>query len=541
MMLTLAYLAADVFPLSPLARAALAGRPEPPSLPGTRVPRAVADVPPPPDRLGASERHELARRIEHRLGAYGPHVAVLDSARALAEPGAACVVAGQQPGFLGGPLFDLYKALTAIRVARDLANAWERPVVPVFWNHADDHDVAEVHSLHVVNPNLDLRKVSLAGMSSGKRPFSELVLRDAEHRLGAVGELLRQVLPPTPHRDVALERFLPRDGETLAGAFTRAMLDLLGEHGLLVLEPDWIRPALSRALAHVVGLDPRNALAAGARAIAQAGHDVAIDPATAALVFHHVDGKRNALRAGGDGFRYDDEPGSRTPAELAAEIVETPDAWSAGALLRPLVQDAALPVAAYVGGWGELAYHAELPPLRAQAGLPATPFVPRLSATLVDAETRRSLQRLELEVADVLAGRADADEDAAGAGAPVAADLRAIAARAADELRARHGALAELDPGLGVQAKRTAKQLVDLVDKLAEKADRVHRNQHGKGRRHQRRVASLLLPRGEPQERVLGTVELVARHGTDWIGELLGAMDTFPAEHLVVDLEGEPA
>jgi len=543
MSVDLAYLSADVFPLSPIARAALSDRPRPRALPGMVVPARVGDVAEPEDRFDQEERRELATILERELGRHEPHVAVLESARALATPGATCVVTGQQPGFLGGPLYNVYKALTAIRLARDLSNAWERPVVPLFWNHGDDHDIAEVHSLHVVNPNLDLRKVSLAGMSSGKRPFSSIVLDEDEHRLTAIAELLRQTVPETTdstRREDAIELFLPRAGESLASAFTRTMLGLLGEQGLIVLEPDWIRPSLSRALARIVSLDPLPALEEGAAALRAAGHDVAIDPATAALVFHHQDGKRVALRAGGDGFRYDDEPGSRTPAELAAEIVQAPQDWSAGALLRPLVQDEALPVAAYVGGWGELAYHAELPPLRARAELPATPFVPRLSATLVDAETRRSLTKLELDVKDAVVGRPVDDDEEDDGGAEVSAKLREIAARASDELRGLQGEMSELDPGLGVQIKRTAKQVVETVEKLASKGDRVHRNSQGKGRRHERRIASLLRPRDEPQERVLGAFEITARHGSAWIAELLEVMDALPAEHLVVDLQGDP-
>ena len=271
MPLSLSYLPATVFPLGALARAALAGRPSPPELPGMCVPDALGSVPFYEERLEREDRAELSQTLERELALLGPHVAVLESARALAEPGAACVLAGQQPGFLGGPLYNLYKALSVVRLARDLAQAWERPVVPVFWNHADDHDIAEVHSIHVVNANLDLRKVSLPGMSSGKRPFSDLVLDEETHRLGPIAELLRQVLPEGERLERALARFLPRHGESLARAFTRAYVDLCGHLGLIVLEPAWIRNALSRALARLVGLDPRHALAEGARLLAAAG------------------------------------------------------------------------------------------------------------------------------------------------------------------------------------------------------------------------------------------------------------------------------
>ena len=51
-------------------------------------------------------------------------------------------------------------------------------------------------------------------------------------------------------------------------------------------------------------------------------------------------------------------------------------AWSAGALLRPLVQDEVFPTCAYVGGYGELAYHAELGRLRDVLHLPRTGCMP---------------------------------------------------------------------------------------------------------------------------------------------------------------------
>src|SRR4029453_3969200 len=99
---------------------------------------------------------------------------------------------------------------------------------------ADDHDIAEVHHLWIQNPNLDLRKVSLAGMSSGRTVLSQVVFDPGRHRLGALSELLRQNLWQGPEQERALELFVPQAGETFSGAFTRALLGLLGHLGLVV-------------------------------------------------------------------------------------------------------------------------------------------------------------------------------------------------------------------------------------------------------------------------------------------------------------------
>ncbi len=537
MALEFQYLPADVLALAEWSARALAGRPAPPNLPGVLLPHDLDAFPRPAERHDPEARAELAATLERELAPFQPHVAVLESVRALRERGAFVLIAGQQPALLGGPLYDLYKALHVVVLARALAQRWEAPVVPLFWNHADDHDIAEVHHLWIQNPNLDLRKVALAGMSSGRTLLARIVFDEERHKLGALAELLRQNLWEGPAQARALELFLPRAGESFSGAFTRTLLGLLGHLGLVVLEPQWIRASLSGELARLVAREPEAALQAGAASVRAQGRAPAIEPREAALVFHHVDGKRHALRLTDGLFRYDGEVGARSAAELAAEIVQEPLEWSCGALLRPVVQDLVLPVAGYVGGWGELAYHAQLGPLRALAGAPATPFVPRASVTLVDAAARESLAKLGLEVRDVLAARGKIEPATRAQDAPpVVRELRAVARRAAAELVALRGEVAVLDPGLAQHVKRTADQIEDQVEKLAAKLERVQANSAGTGRRHYRRLTNGLYPNEQPQERVRGALEFVARHGTEWIDELLAGIDPLPTEHLVAYL-----
>src|SRR3984957_11060231 len=64
--------------------------------------------------------------------------------------GAVAVVSGQQVGLFGGPAYSVYKALTAVHVARELT---ERGVsaVPVFWLATEYHGLAEVDHCFVPN------------------------------------------------------------------------------------------------------------------------------------------------------------------------------------------------------------------------------------------------------------------------------------------------------------------------------------------------------------------------------------------------------
>jgi uncharacterized protein YllA (UPF0747 family) len=161
--------------------------------------------------------------------------------------------------------------------------------------------------------------------------------------------------------------------------------------------------------------------------------------------------------------------------------------------------------------------------------------VPRWSCTLVDAETKTALAQLGVTLADVLAQRGvkiEATEDEAAP--PVIAELREIAERASRELSARRDALAELDRGLAANLPRTGAQIRSLVDKICEKAERVHANRSGRGKRLVRRATNTLCPRGELQERVLGALPFVARYGREWIDELFAKLAPLESGHLAI-------
>ena len=74
---------------------------------------------------------------------------------------------------------------------------------------------------------------------------------------------------------------------------------------------------------------------------------------------------------------------------------------STSALLRPLVQDALWPTAAYVGGPGELNYLAQLAPVYERFGMTAPLAVPRARFRCLDTRTRRLLGQLGLTAADL--------------------------------------------------------------------------------------------------------------------------------------------
>ena len=300
-------------------------------------------------------------------------------ADALQDPSAAVVVTGQQAGLFGGPLFVLYKALAARKVAAALQERRRAPVVPVFWVASDDHDFAEVRTCTVLDESGRLRALRYEPRREpAAQPASRIVLDETVTDL--VGELKRY-LPESPHRDASLDLlarcYVP--GATLAGAFAHLISLLFPD--LVVLDPS--DPGIKALAAPVMMRElreesPTSRLArdVGPRLLAAGYHQqVPVRPGFLNL-FVVMEGERRAL-----GIQNGDIEvrglGRRIPRDEAARLLtEDPAAWSPGALLRPLVQDHLLPTAAYVGGPAEIAYHAQIGPSYAHFHIPRPVLMP---------------------------------------------------------------------------------------------------------------------------------------------------------------------
>ena len=145
------------------------------------------------------------------------------------------VTTGQQPGLFTGPLYTVYKALSAIAVARELERERGVPVVPVFWVAGDDHDFAEANHARVLGRDGEVVNIVLR-----ERPhdapqlplFREPCGKDARAALDA----LAAALPDSEFKPAVLEwlesAYTP--DANLADAGAQALHRLLAARGLAV-------------------------------------------------------------------------------------------------------------------------------------------------------------------------------------------------------------------------------------------------------------------------------------------------------------------
>ncbi|HYH87503.1 MAG TPA: bacillithiol biosynthesis BshC, partial [Pyrinomonadaceae bacterium] len=106
-----------------------------------RAPRVLANH--------TTDRDALCDALEALNASWGAGAETLENVRRLRSPSAVAVVTGQQAGLLTGPLYTLYKALSAVKLAACLSSRGTE-AVPVFWIATEDHDWEEVSSAQVI-------------------------------------------------------------------------------------------------------------------------------------------------------------------------------------------------------------------------------------------------------------------------------------------------------------------------------------------------------------------------------------------------------
>jgi bacillithiol biosynthesis cysteine-adding enzyme BshC len=463
-----------------------------------------------------------------------------ERAASLAEPEAAAVVTGQQPGLFGGPLLVLYKALTARKVAEELQGRRGRPVVPVFWVASDDHDFEEIRSVTLIDSSGAPRRFRYAPRQEPSGlPASCIVL---DETIVSLLDELEGALPGSPNRDayLALLRRCYRPGATLADAFSFLLSALLPD--VVMLDP--ADPTLKALMAPVMSRELREAsptsrvAAELAARLEAAGYreQVQVRPGFLNL-FVMMEGERRAL-ATADGavvVRGLDRRLSLAEAERSLE--QDPGLWSPGALLRPLAQDLLLPTAAYVGGPAEIAYHAQIGPAYAEFGIPRPVLVPRASLTLLEAPQARAMEAEQLTLEAL---REDPERILARWARESNPEVESAFARAREvverELTAVEEVVAAVDPTLRAAAEGARGRALHQLEALQEKATRALKKREQTRADRLRRTRDALFPGGAPQERVLGLSGLLARHGPAAIEEIGGKMDVWARGPQVIKL-----
>ncbi|MGH9333887.1 MAG: bacillithiol biosynthesis cysteine-adding enzyme BshC [Vicinamibacteria bacterium] len=455
------------------------------------------------------------KKLNRDLGADD---AALESIRSLTE-GALAIVTGQQVGILGGPLYTLYKALTSVHLARDDSSLLDRPVVPLFWMDADDHDFDEVRHAYLLDASNDLLHLQYEVSDNESRvpvgtrrlgPGIETVLQTAS-----------QALPASEFKEdlwkVVEECYAP--GRSLSEAFGSLLLHLTRSTGLVVVDPSI--PELKRLAVDLFQREMREGSTSSelvrkvTERLVAAGYHAQAAPAPAHLNLFYAKPQRHPVTLDGSRVRLSADGAVVSREEAERLLVEEPECFSPNVLLRPLYQDTILPTLSYVAGPNELAYFAQLGEVYSHFGVTMPLISPRSSLTVVERAQSRFLERYGVDLRRLSSNDESLLNEILRQHSPpqLEEDLTRARACIQEITAALERDLDSVDPTLVPTVASTRGKLLHHLKELETKALRAVKRKNETVRNQFLATRTALFPGFDMQERKLSPVVFLNKYG----------------------------
>ena len=499
-----------------------------------------------PDVLAAHrvDRNRVADALAAMNQRWGAPKETLDNINLLRDEDCIAVVSGQQAGLFTGPLYTIYKALSAVKLAGCLRQRGTK-AVPVFWMAAEDHDFDEVAKAEFIGRDCQLKQVGVStDLHREGQPVGRVVL---DKSIDTVVDQLFELLPNSEFADdmKALVRNAWQPGRGYAESFATMMTLLLGRYGLIFLDPldsemkKLAAPLYSEAVRQAPEI--ANAIEQRSRELESTGYHAQV-LATAnsfPLFLHDEQGARRALvRMPNGKYQTKDTEDEYMLDELAQLALDEPERFSPNVTLRAVVQDYLLPTIAYYGGAAEIAYFAQTAEAYRVLERPATPILPRSSLTMIERHTGRVLERYGLTLAEFFEGLEPVTkrvvEEHLGAG--TARHFASVEENIHNELDRLKTELQTIDPTLADALETGRKKINYQLEGLRTRFVRAQMTRDEAAHRQLQRASDQLYPNKDLQERHINVTSLLARHGTYVIEWIYNAINLGSNDHQIVYL-----
>ena len=443
-------------------------------------------------------REALVEALDGQLsGYYTAFPSIRANVQKLNSPTTFTVTTGHQLCLATGPLFFIYKIITAINLCHRLKQHYpHHDFVPVYWMAGEDHDLAEVDHVHL----------------GGNRIQWSTDQQGAVGRMSTIGldvfiDEFGRTMPQGPYREKALEMLKTsyQDHSTLGAATRDLVLQLFGEDGLLVIDADSLQ--LKKLLSPLFTAEL--SLNESAPIVASTGERLSrhyrLQATARDINLFYIDKNlRERIVKDEEGHYVVLNTDLRFSREFILDLAaRQPDRFSPNVILRPLCQEILLPNIAYVGGPGELSYWMQLKDVFSHYDVFFPMLVPRNHAVLLPARQYENFMKNGFSIPDLfrkpeelIRSWLDANEDLSSEAGRVSRELDAVYARLKELLERTDVTL-----GPSVQAER--QKALNGLDNLMKKGSAALKRRHEVVLSQVRAVVDMVNPGEEPQERRL--------------------------------------
>jgi bacillithiol biosynthesis cysteine-adding enzyme BshC len=438
------------------------------------------------------------------------------------------ITTGHQLNIFGGPLYFIYKIVTAIKLARQLKEQFpDKNFVPVYWMASEDHDFAEISYTTI----------------GGKKVHWWLEASGATGRIHP--ETMRQAL--NQYKGVlGMEHYGPELAAIVETAYTRfdRLADatrymvnaLFGRYGLVIVDADNQR--LKQQFAPIIEQDIieqhsfKNITATNEQ-LHHLGVHIQVNPRE--INFFYMKGAlRERLVFEDDRYKVLNTDISFSEAELRQEIKKSPGKFSPNVVMRPLYQECILPNIAYIGGGAEVVYWLELKSNFEYYKVDFPILILRNSGLVVRKESATKIKRMELSPADIFKPTDILKNSWIKKHSEHNLSLQTEWTELTsifDHLKLR---AAKIDPTLGPSTEAVQARLKKAIDNLEKKLVKAEKSNYHTRLEQIEQIKAELFPGNSLQERNENFGLLYVKWGQSFIDELIRNFEPLDFEFAVL-------
>ncbi|MGZ3757924.1 MAG: bacillithiol biosynthesis cysteine-adding enzyme BshC [Mucilaginibacter sp.] len=429
------------------------------------------------------------------------------------------VTTGHQLNIFAGPLYFIYKIVTAIKLAGDLkAKFPDQNFVPVYWMASEDHDFAEISYTTIGGKKVHWW-YEAAGATGRINPDTmRQALNQYKGALGLAGH--------APELAAIVEKAYT-GFDKLADATRYLVNALFGQYGLVIIDADDAR--FKQQFAPIIEQDivEQNSfkhITATNEELQKLGVHIQVNPREINF-FYLQDKSRERIVFENDVYHVLNTETRFTLAELKQEIARHPERFSPNVVMRPLYQECILPNIAYIGGGAEVVYWLELKSTFDYYKVDFPVLILRNSGLVVRKESADKIKRMELSTADLFKSTDTIKNEWVKKHSENTlnlhqewTDLQAVF----ENIRQRS---IKIDATLAPSAKAVEARLKHALDNLEKKLIKAEKRNYHTRLEQIDQVKAELFPKDSLQERNENFGLLYVRWGQQFIDELIKSFD----------------
>ncbi len=304
------------------------------------------------------------------------------------------ITTGHQLNLFTGPLYFLYKIISAINLAKELKkNFPDKNFVPVYWMATEDHDFEEIcffnYKGHKIQWNKDVKGA---------------VGRTSSQGLGKIYNELDSMLGENKNaarlRELFTQSYLEHGSLTNATRFLAN--ELFSDYGLVIIDGDdkGLKSLFSPYIKEELTLQTSFKEVTNTNEILGLKYPVQVNPREINLFYLDDDLRERILFEEGV-YKINNTDLEFSEQEMIELVEKSPEMFSPNVLMRPLYQEVILPNLCYIGGGGELAYWMQLKSFFKSVSVPFPILLLRNSVLLIEQKQREKLEALHISEQEI--------------------------------------------------------------------------------------------------------------------------------------------